>query len=79
MTEASGAGRFQTGDAVLANLGGAPIPGVIADQRDGEYLVQLAEPWVDENNQRTDQVWLPADRIQGRLGPDAGIAGELPT
>ncbi len=64
---------FEIGDAVLADFGGAQIPGVIEGTQDGQLLVRLAQPWTDETGRQTDNALLSADQlspIQDETSPD---------
>lgn len=54
---------FNIGDAVLADFGGAQIPGVIEGTQDAQLLVRLAQPWTDETGRPTDTALLAADRL----------------
>jgi hypothetical protein len=73
MAEAEYPHTYNVGDAVLARVGGAQIPGVIEDKQDNRLLVRLAEPWVDETGRQSDEAWLTPDQL------DPSIEGETDT
>jgi hypothetical protein len=70
--------QYHIGDSVLATVGreGARIPGVIAAEEDGRFQVSLAQPWVDDQSQEVQDVWLSPDQLEPELGEDS--PGALP-
>jgi hypothetical protein len=79
MADSSYKHEYQIGDAVLAKLGGAQIPGVIQDEKDGKFQVRLAEPWSDETGRRSDLAWLTADQLEAYLEEETGGKQALPS
>lgn len=78
MTEPNQAQSFEIGDAVLADLNGVQIPGVVED-RDGErFVIRLAEPWADETGNRSDTATLPADKLDASINSETGGEQLLP-
>lgn len=71
--------QFQIGEAVLARLGGTPIPGVIEATEGERYLVRLAEPWADESGQTSDEAWVTADKLDPSIEQETGGTQALPS
>lgn len=69
---------YRIGEAVLADINGARIPGVIEDKCDGQLLVRLAEPWVNESGQKSDEAWLTPDKLDPSLDEETGGTEALP-
>ncbi|MBV9281902.1 MAG: hypothetical protein JOZ41_17625 [Chloroflexi bacterium] len=69
---------FQVGDAVLADLNGARVPGVIEDKREGEAFVRLAQPWTDERGRQSTEAWVPFDRLDVYVNQETGGSQALP-
>ena len=78
MTNASYRHDYRIGDAVLANIDGVQIPGVVEDTRDGKLLVRLSEPWVDETGGKSDEAWLTPDKLDPSLDEETGGTQALP-
>ena len=74
----SGAHQYAIGDAVLVDVRGAQIPGVISDREGDQYVVTLAEPWADETGNRSDSVSVPAQQLSPSLESGTGTTQELP-
>jgi len=70
--------QYRVGDAVLADLNGARVPGVVEDEQEGKLLIRLAEPWIDETDQKSDEVWLTPDKLAPSLEEETGGSGTLP-
>lgn len=70
---------FQIGSAVLADLGGAQIPGVIVANDGDRYLVQLSQPWTDETGQQSNTFALAADRLSLAIDQETGGQQALPS
>jgi hypothetical protein len=68
MTEMSAQHEYQVGDSVLADVRGAPVPGVIEGQEGGRFLVRLAQPWTDESGESQESVWLSPDQLRVNVG-----------
>lgn len=69
---------YHVGDAVLLDINGAQIPGVIADEQGGRFQVQLAEPWVDESGGRSDTVWADSGQLQAYIEESSSGTQALP-
>jgi hypothetical protein len=69
---------YRIGEAVLANLNGVLIPGVIEDKQDGKLLIRLSDPWVNETGQPSDEVWLTPDRPDPSIDEETGGNEALP-
>lgn len=78
MTQAEYKHEFQVGDAVLVDMNGAQIPGVIEDKQEGKVLVRLSQPWADETGQTSDEAWLTPDKLDPSLDAETGGAEALP-
>jgi hypothetical protein len=80
MTDSTYRHTFQIGDAVLATVGneGAQIPGVIEAYEDGKYQVSLSQPWVDDQSQEVQDVWLSPDQLDPSVGEETGGTQALP-
>ncbi|MGH2447564.1 MAG: hypothetical protein ACRDFS_03045 [Chloroflexota bacterium] len=78
MTSQDAQYAFRIGDAVLADFNAAQIPGVIEAERDGKYLVRLAQPWADEAGNKSDTAWLTPDRLTAGLNEETGSEQALP-
>jgi hypothetical protein len=79
MTDTGYPHEYKVGDSVLATVGpeGSRVPGVIEAEENGRFQVSLAQPWVNEQSQEVQDVWLPADQLQPEIG-GADSAGALP-
>jgi len=78
MTNTSCRHDYRIGDAVLANIDGVQIPGVVEDKRDGKLLVRLSEPWVDQTGRKSDEAWLTPDKLDPSLDEETGGKQALP-
>lgn len=80
MTSPSYEHTYQIGDSVLATVGnaGARIPGVIEAYEDGKYQVSLSQPWVDDQSQEVQDVWLTPDLLDPSIGEETGGTQALP-
>lgn len=67
---------YQIGDSILADFGGAQIPGVIESIEDERLYVRLAQPWADETGKESDTAWLTPDQVAPSMG-DSGTV-QLP-
>jgi hypothetical protein len=70
--------EYQIGQAVLASIGGALIPGVVEATEQDKILVRLSEPWVDESGQKSDEAWLTPDKLNPALEEETGGTQALP-
>jgi hypothetical protein len=70
--------EFRIGDAVLADVDGAQIPGVIEDRQGDKLLVRLSEAWVDGTGKKSDEAWLTADKLDPSLEEETGGTEALP-
>jgi hypothetical protein len=78
MSQAEYRHEFQIGEAVLADINGARIPGVV-EARDGDrLLVRLAEPWTDATGRTSDEAWLTSDKLDPSLDEETGGTEALP-
>jgi hypothetical protein len=69
--------EYRIGDAVLVQMDGAPVPGVI-DTINGEQLqVRLAEPWVQSTGE--PQAIVVVSRAQVTPTLDENAPRELPS
>jgi hypothetical protein len=78
MTQAEYRHQYRIGDAVLADLAGAPIPGVVEDTQGDKILVRLSEPWVNEAGQGCEEVWLTPEQLDPSLDEETGGTAALP-
>jgi len=78
MTNTEYSHNYTVGEAVLARLDGAQVPGVIEATRDDKLLVRLSEPWVNELGQQSDEVWLTPDQLDPSLDEETGGTQALP-
>jgi len=69
---------YQVGDAILANLNDARIPGVIEDVQGGRVLVRLADPWIDDAGLQSDTQWLSDDLVEPYVNSEGGSEQALP-
>lgn len=77
MNESHADHRFAPGDAVLATVRGAQIPGVITDVQGERILVQVSQPWTDETGQPTDTLALTPKDLSPAIDQSAGGTPEL--
>ena len=80
MTNSSYQHGYQIGDTVLAAVGnaGARIPGVIEAYEDGKYQISLSQPWVDDQSQEVQDVWLTPDQLDPSPEEETGGTQALP-
>lgn len=64
------------GDSVLAPTGGNLVPGVVAEVREDQALVSLAQPYLDETGSSQGEVWAPLSQLQKVLD-DADTTPQL--
>jgi hypothetical protein len=71
--------NYQIGDAVLVHIApGVDIPGVIEDQRSGEFQVRLAQPWTDEAGNQNVDMWAGPDKLDPHIEEETGGHQALP-
>lgn len=68
---------IRIGDPVLAKHDGNLIPGVVAEVKEEMFLVKLAEPYVEQNGETTDEVWANPNDVT-RILDDSDALPELP-
>lgn len=80
MTDSTSNHRFQIGDSVLATVGDGrvQVPGVIEAYQDGKFQVSLSQPWVDNQSQEVQDVWLSPDQLDPYIGEETGGVDALP-
>lgn len=78
MTDAKYSHDYQVGEAVLARVDGALIPGIIEDRQEGKLLVRLSKPWTDAAGQRSDEAWFTPDQLDPSLDEETGGTQALP-
>lgn len=78
MTENRTQHQYQVGDAVLVDFNAAMIPGVIQDQKDGNFQVRLAKPWADAEGDTSDTAWVGPDKLSPSLEEETGGEQALP-
>lgn len=72
MTDTGYKHDYQIGDAVLATIGGAQIPGVVEDEQNGRLRVRLSQPWVDETGRQSTEAWLEPGDLSAYLEETGG-------
>jgi len=78
MTNSNPKHTYQVGDAVLANLNDARIPGVVEEEHDGKYLVRLADPWTNDAGLKSDTQWLSPELLEPNVNVETGGEQALP-
>ncbi len=78
MTQSEYKHEFQIGDAVLADINGAQIPGVVEARQGERLLVRLSKPWMDATGQKSDEAWLTPDKLDPSLDEETGGTEALP-
>lgn len=78
MTEEASQHTYHIGDSVLVDVQGSQIPGVIEDERNGEFQVKLAQPWVDESGRQAQDAWVSPDRLSAYIEEETGGTEALP-
>lgn len=79
MSDSGSEHRYQVGDAVLVHMSpGVDIPGVIEDQREGQFQVRLAQPWTDETGAQTGDLWTGTDKLEAYVSEETGGQQALP-
>jgi hypothetical protein len=68
---------IRIGDPVLTRHDGNLIPGVVAEVKNETFLVKLAEPYVEQNGETTDEVWAGANGVT-RILDDSDALPEFP-
>lgn len=68
--------RYQPGDNVLVDMGGAQIPGVVEDIEGETIAVRLAQPWADETGRRSDVARVHPNKVSPQVGSEG--TPELP-
>jgi hypothetical protein len=68
---------IRIGDPVLTRHDGNLIPGVVAEVKNETFLVKLAEPYVEQNGETTDEVWAGANDVT-RILDDSDALPEFP-
>ena len=71
--------NFQIGDTVLVHVApGVHIPGVIEDERSGQFQVRLAQPWTDESGNQKPDMWTDPDKLEAYVAEETGGQQALP-
>ncbi len=78
MTDSSNTHEYNIGDAVLVAFEDAQVPGVIQDTPNGQYVVQLAQPWSDEAGNHSDTATVGPDRLSAYINEETGSQQALP-
>lgn len=78
MTEAEYEHEFRVGEAVLADINGARIPGVVEAKQGNRLLVRLSKPWVDQTGKKSDEALLTPDELDPSLDAETGGTEALP-
>jgi len=78
VTQADYRHEFQIGEAVLADINGARIPGVVEARQGDRLLVRLSEPWVDQTGQSSTEALLTPDELDPSLDEETGGTEALP-
>lgn len=79
MTDSGTQHTYQVGDAVLVHISpGVDIPGVIEDQKQGQFQVRLAQPWTDETGAKSGDLWCSPDKLEAYVEEETGGHQALP-
>lgn len=71
--------NYQIGDAVLVHIApGVDIPGVIEDQREGEFQVRLAQAWTDDSGNQNADMWVDPSKLEAYIEEETGGQQALP-
>ncbi len=69
---------IRIGDPVLARHDGNLIPGVVAEVKGDAFLVKLADPYLEQSGESTDEVWADVKEVT-RILDDSDAVPELPS
>jgi hypothetical protein len=79
MSDGDSQHTYQIGDAVLVHVApGVDIPGVIEDERSGQFQVRLAQPWTDESGNQNADMWADPGKLDAYIQEESGGQAALP-
>jgi hypothetical protein len=79
MSEGAPQHTYQIGDTVLVHVApGVDVPGVIEDERNGQFQVRLAQAWTDESGAQTGDLWADPDKLEAFAQEETGGQQSLP-